>query len=359
MYNSKIEWTDHSWNPWIGCTKVSPGCQHCYAESFALRFNAAQWGPQGERKRTSPANWRKPLTWNRQNWMQCLDCGWRGQANTRNARFACDACRSHNVEPTRQRVFCASLADVFEDRPELIPWRAELFDLIANTPNLDWLLLTKRPENIRPMLFTREHILNIDHVLKPLQNLWFGTSVENQEQANKRILPLLGAWGSTTKFLSCEPLLGPIDLTAIPTFAGTPRESTYSALTGEEPIDPSTGLPRGAGPSIKWVICGGESGPHARPMHPDWARSLRDQCAEAGVPFFFKQWGEHLPRGQWNVHGIESLMYAAGCEAFGGTAPPRSIQWDEQMWAYKVGKHDAGRYLDERIHNAHPPIAPR
>lgn len=110
---------------------------------------------------------------------------------------------------------------------------------------------------------------------------------------------------------------------------------------------------------INWVIAGGESGPHARPMHPDWPRSLRDQCAEAGVPFFFKQWGEHLPRGQWNVHGMESLMYAAGCEAFGGTAPPRSIQWDEQMWAYKVGKHDAGRYLDERIHNAHPPIAPR
>lgn len=345
MYNSKIEWTDHSWNPWIGCTKVSPGCKHCYAETFALRFNAAQWGPQGERKRTSPANWRKPLTWNRQNWMQCLDCGWRGKATTRNARFACDACRSENVEPTRQRVFCASLADVFEDRPELLPWRAELFDLMAYTPNLDWLLLTKRPENIRRLWPWMP--------ADTFPNIWLGTSIENQEQANKRIPSLLLPGVATSiRFLSCEPLLGPVDLTKLPMFNG---KTNYNALTGEEPIDPSTGQPRGAGPSIHWVIAGGESGPHARPMHPDWARSLRDQCAAAGVPFFFKQWGEHLPRGQWNVHGMESLMYAAGCEAFGGTAPPRSIQWDEQMWAYKVGKHDAGRYLDECIHNAHPP----
>lgn len=321
MQNSRIEWTDHTFNPWIGCQKVSPGCQHCYAETYGNRFGV-QWGPQGERKRTSPANWRKPITWNRQNWMQCLDCGNREGLRTiriGSGRFACSSCGGQNVEPTRQRVFCASLADVFEDRPELIPWRAELFDLIANTPNLDWLLLTKRPEHIRrlwPWTPTVER-----------PNIWLGTSVENQEQANKRIPELLLAPGSV-RFLSCEPLLGPVDLTAIrrPRFA----------------------------PAIDWVIAGGESGPHARPMHPDWARSLRDQCAEAGVPFFFKQWGESLPRGQMNAIGMESLMYAAGCEAFGGTAPPRSIQWDEQMWAYKVGKHDAGRYLDERIHNAHP-----
>lgn len=319
MQNSKIEWTDHTFNPWIGCTKISPGCQHCYAESFALRFNAAQWGPQGERKRTSPAYWRHPLSWNRKNWMQCLDCGARFQSNTSNISFTmCDGCGSSNIEPTRARVFCASLADVFEDRPELIPWRAELFDLIANTPNLDWLLLTKRTENIRRLWPWTGHC--------PATNIWLGASIENQEQVHKRIPELLLA-PSSVHFLSCEPLLGPIELTAIS--------------------------------QIDWIIAGGESGPHARPMHPDWPRSLRDQCAAANVPFFFKQWGEHLPRGQQNVHGIESLMYAAGQEAFGGTVPPRSIQWDEQMWAYKVGKHDASRYLDQRIHNAHPPIAPR
>lgn len=352
MRNSNIEWTDHTFNPWIGCTKVSPGCKNCYAETYGNRFGV-QWGPQGERKRTSPANWRKPLTWNRQNWMQCLDCGWRGKATTRNARFACDACRSENVEPTRQRVFCASLADVFEDRPELVPWRAELFEIIANTPNLDWLLLTKRPENIRRLWpWTQD-------VTRP--NLWLGTSVENQEQALLRIQSLILA-PAHVRFLSCEPLLGALDIkrffwlqggsTAGPWYDATGRHRGGGGIGGQM----FSRVPSG---DINWVIAGGESGPHARPMHPDWARSLRDQCAAANVPFFFKQWGEHLPRGQWNVHGMESLMYAAGCEAFGGTAPPRSIQWDEQMWAYKVGKHDAGRYLDERIHNAHPPIAPR
>lgn len=353
MQNSRIEWTDHTFNPWIGCQKVSPGCQHCYAETYCNRFGV-EWGPQGERKRTSPAYWRKPLTWNRQRWMECRRCGWRGDEKKLLAKNHCSMCYGNGtLAPTRQRVFCASLADVFEERPELVEWRAELFRLIRETPNLDWLLLTKRPEKINQMLFgwTTGTAPIMKQGVNVLPNLWLGTSVENQERANKRIPSLLTAWGASVRFLSCEPLLGLVDLTAIPILDG---KSTINALTGLEPIDPETGLPRGGAPSISWVIVGGESGPHARPMHPDWARSLRDQCAASDVPFFFKQWGEHLPRGQWNVHGIESLMYAAGREAFGGTPPPRSLQWDEQMWAYNVGKHAASRYLDERIHNAHP-----
>lgn len=318
-------------------------CRNLRAHRFGV-----QWGPQGERKRTSDAYWRKPLTWNKQRWMQCLDCGHRESLRTikiADGRFSCSACGSTNVEPTRQRVFCASLADVFEDRPELISWRIDLFDLIKATPNLDWLLLTKRPKDINPMLFG----LGYGRILSGsdwLPNLWLGTSVENQEQANKRIPALLLARGAAVRFLSCEPMLGRVDLTSIPIFASSTIASTLNALTDEEPVGPYTGFPRGSSPAIDWVICGGESGPHARPMHPDWAQSLRDQCQAHGTPFFFKQWGESLPRGQMDAEGMESLMYAAGCEAFGGTAPKRSIQWDTEHWAYWRGKHKAGRLLD-------------
>lgn len=319
MQNSRIEWTDHTFNPWIGCQKVSPGCKNCYAETYGNRFGV-QWGPQGERRRTSSANWRKPLAWNNAPFVQCDTCGWRG---SKRGMAYCLACHGSTCTPTRQRVFCASLADVFEDRPELVPWRAELFEIIANTPNLDWLLLTKRPEHIRrvwPWTPTVER-----------PNIWLGTSVENQEQANKRIPELLLSPGSV-RFLSCEPLLGPVDLTAIR-------------------------RPPGFGPAIDWVIVGGESGPHARPMHPDWARSLRDQCVSANVPFFFKQWGEYIPFGQWDASGQDVSDHAVqGFDDVGlpNFSPHTSMFARERTWAWKVGKHVAGRYLDERIHNSHP-----
>lgn len=348
MQNSRIEWTDHTWNPWIGCQKVSPGCQYCYAETYGNRFGV-QWGPQGERKRTSPANWRKPLAWNRQRWMQCRVCGWRGVPD-RNVRvLACAVCRSPSVEETRQRVFCASLADVFEDRPELIPWRVDLFDLISNTPNLDWLLLTKRPENIQRLWPWSPG------VSRP--NIWLGTSVENQGAADKRILELIRV-PAKVRFLSCEPLLEQIDLGRFLWLSGASTAGPWYDATGRLRHGGGTGgqmlssVPSG---DIDWVICGGESGPHARPMHPDWVRSLRDQCAEAGVPFFFKQWGNNLPNGQMTADGIESHLKAATIEAFGGMPPERSIQWDDAHWAYRMGKKEAaGRYLDGRIHRAFP-----
>lgn len=244
--NSKIEWTDHTFNPWIGCTKVSDGCKHCYAENLmATRYKRVEWGTQGKRVRTSEANWKKPLAWNK-------------KAEKLGVRY---------------KVFCASLADVCEikkDQPEIDWWRNELGGLILETPNLDWLILTKRPENFNELF---GYMFPFGYP----KNIWVGTSVENQEQADKRIPELLNI-PAKVRFLSMEPLLGPVDLGLMGTVPSDIRPN-YTATYD----------------LIDWVIVGGESGANARPMHPKWARSLRDQCVEAGVPFLFKQWGEWHP----------------------------------------------------------------
>ncbi len=226
--DSKIEWTDHTFNPWVGCTKLSPACDNCYAEGWAKRAGRSElWDGRGARDRTTAANWRGPVKWD-------ADAA------------AAGVCA---------KVFCASLADVFDNHREIQPeWRTDLWALIRATPNLDWLLLTKRPQNIAKML--------------PLDwgagwsNVWLGTTVENQTEADRRI-PLLLATPAAKRFLSCEPLLGPVDI-------------RWTEVTV---------------PGLDWVIAGGESGPNARPMHPDWARSLRDQCAATDVAFFMKQMG--------------------------------------------------------------------
>lgn len=214
--NTNIEWCNHTWNPWVGCTKVSPGCAHCYAESLSKRTGLAVWGDNGTRRVTSDANWRNPLKW-------AKDAAKRG---------------------VREQVFCASLADVFEDRDDLAAPRHRLWNLIFETyDSLDWLLLTKRPENFDML---------------PLQfwdRVWLGTSVENHT-AKTRIEHLRKAHAAV-RFLSVEPLLE--DLGTI-------------NLDG-----------------INWVIVGGESGAGARPMEEAWVRSIRDQCVEASVPFFYKQ----------------------------------------------------------------------
>lgn len=315
MGETTIEWTaarhadgtvtpGYTFNPWIGCAKVSPGCVNCYAESFARRYGKAEWGPTAQRVRTSEANWRKPLAWN----------------------------RKAAKEGRRYKVFCASLADVFEDNSQLEEWRRSLFDLIISTPNLDWLLLTKQARNILRMVPTvwieREWPAHV----------WVGTTVENQEAAERNIPELL-AVPATVRFISCEPLLGSLDLT--PWFSccpgcGAPRDdSPYIGCSYCE-IFPDV---RG----VQWVIAGGESGPHARPMHEDWARSLRDQCQAAGVPFLFKQWGQWIPVDQrpndWYNGG--TIMLAA----------------DKQTPGYFIrlaSKHAAGRLLDGREWNEMP-----
>lgn len=218
--NSKISWTDDTFNPWAGCEKVSPACDHCYAEGWAKRAGCPQLWTGAPPRRTTAANWRQPVKWNRQ-----------AQENG-----------------IRRRVFCASLADVFDERVSEF-WRVDLWNLIEATPNLDWLILTKRPENIKGMytcIFPNG-----------IKNVWLGVTVENQLEAERRIRILQNA-PAVIRFLSCEPLL--------------------------EPIAPNLD-------GIHWTICGGESGGNARLMNDDWARQLRDQCKAKGVAFFMKQMG--------------------------------------------------------------------
>jgi protein gp37 len=285
--NSKIEWTDHTFNPWMGCTKVSPACANCYAErDFDHRYGKVQWGPTGTRVITSDSNWQKPLQWNR-------------KAESLGVRY---------------RVFCASLADVFEDwkgpihnsrgkilnenleeasnsdmhNDELLTMdhiRRKLFALIDQTSHLDWLLLTKRPENIRRMWWG-----NLVTGFRPFRrdNVWLGASVESADYLGR--IDTLKTCGdlASVLFLSCEPVVGPM-----PTLG--------------EHID-----------GIDWIITGGESGPEARPADPDWFRSIRDQCEAHNVPFHFKQWGE----------------------------------FDENQ--VRVGKKNAGRLLDGVTHDGLP-----
>lgn len=262
MENSKIEWTDHTFNPWIGCTKVSDGCKHCYAETLMdKRYGRVQWGPQGKRIRTSAANWKKPLKWNR-------EAAAAGQ---------------------RARVFCASLADVFEDKPEVYTWREELFGLICDTPHLDWLLLTKRPENVDDMF--SEIVAPVRLGWEDFPNIWIGTSVENQKQADKRI-PALLRIPAAVRFLSMEPLLGPVYLTSLMNDGlcslGTGYVNCLKGFCFDASYDGYYDIGDRVN-KINWVIVGGESGVDARPMDVEWARSIRDQCREAGVPFFMKQ----------------------------------------------------------------------
>ncbi|MBN3777402.1 phage Gp37/Gp68 family protein [Burkholderia sp. Ac-20345] len=294
--NSKIEWTDHTFNPWEGCQKVGPGCDHCYAETRNARFaggTAVNWGPGAPRRRTSSANWRKPLVW-----------------NAAHAEFFA-------AHGRRQRVFCASLADVF-DNAVPAQWRRDLAALIEATPDLDWLVLTKRIGNAAAMLVDMFPAGTPD-------NVWLGVTITSRREMLRDAEKLL-AVPARVRFWSVEPMLG---------------------VLGEIPAEL---MP-------DWIICGGESGHGARPMHPDWARSLRDQCERSGVPFLFKQWGEH------------SLAYDRDrddpdCRRCGQMArrPGRWINFagghgfngDRVHYAERVGKRAAGRLLDGRTHDEFP-----
>lgn len=263
--NSKIEWTDATFNPWLGCTKVSDGCKHCYAETLMdKRYGRVKWGPQGTRQRTSDAYWKKPLAWN----------------------------RKAEAEGRRWKVFCASLADVFEDfgqattdrgyvngfENDLTRWRMKLWYLIDWTPHLDWLLLTKRPENVVGMV---PFSWLPDEGGEWPANVWIGTSVENQEMADRRIPELLKV-PARIRFLSCEPLLGPVDLQPWLHMTGIPA----TVRVGAREL-PGSFMP------FHWVIVGGESGQKARLFYIEWAQDLVKQCDYAGVPVFVKQLGSN------------------------------------------------------------------
>lgn len=368
--NSKIEWCHDSWNPWVGCAKVSKGCQFCYAErDFDHRRKFARWGVNGTRVVTSDANWRKPLAWN----------------------------RAAEKAGERRKVFCASLADVFENRPDLHAPRARLFDLIRQTPNLYWLLLTKRPEDIMPLIHAafieaRESPASgategCDSFLESWldgnapKNVWLGTSVENQEAADERIPHLLRV-PAAVRFLSVEPMLGPVDLgqwlhtwrcgqcnwTGFDPNYSTDDEREFCPKCGLREVGrrydflwTGEGLPDGEAERrclaekhtpLDWVIAGGESGPNARPMHPDWARGLRDQCQAAGVPFFFKQWGEWKPDCPYPFDIDHTNKNNMG----NGTVRRAPGTLDGNYLMRRYGKKAAGRLLDGREWNEFPEV---
>lgn len=348
---SNIEWCDSTWNPWIGCTKISPACDHCYAErNFDHRLHVVQWGAGQARKRTGDDNWKKPGKWNAKPFYECEVCGLRTD-NPMRAQCNGPHRSQHMWKPARRRVFCASLAD-WLDNEVPVEWLVDLLDLIRSTPNLDWLLLSKRIGNWRK---------RIDAVIREIdgddpcelkswllawiddstpRNVWLGATICNQAEADRDI-PKLLAVPATVHFLSIEPMLGPINL--------------------EKPM-PGPDLDQGGGQmicrpwliqsGIDWVICGGESGPHARPMHPQWARDLRDQCAAAGVPFLFKQWGEWSPGGIHVPIGTRAIR----CEHSGAVHswPPASEPDSGDWCMHRVGKKAAGRLLDGRTHDAFP-----
>lgn len=247
MENTSISWCDHTFNAWIGCTKVNEACKFCYAESHDKRFyKESHWGPNTNRQMTSKKYWNQPKNWNKAA----------GLANV------------------KLRIFCSSLADVFEDHPQVEEARENLFTLIKETPNLIWMLLTKRPENIEKMIpwtWSKQHGNGVP------ENVRFGVSIGNQKQFDE-MWPVMEAAMyrlGAPYFLSMEPLLGAVDF----------------ALFDNSIMEPGGSMGRSRHlPS--YIIVGGESGNKARPMHPEWVDKIKNQCLLFDIKFHFKQWGE-------------------------------------------------------------------
>lgn len=295
---TRVEWTalrrpdgivvpGHTFNIVWGCEKVSPACTHCYAEAWAKRTGYDVWGPAKTtaRKAMSQDYWKQPLKWN----------------------------RAAEQAGERHKVFCSSMADVFEEHPTVNEQRERLWPLIQATPALDWLLLTKRPEHIERMV-PLAWLTADGHQ----HNVWFGFTAENQDYFNRRwaaAQPL--AERGYIVFVSAEPLLGPITL-----------PESYLALKD-----------RG------WLLVGGESGPRARPMLPQWARSLRDQARSADVAFFFKQWGQwaHIEECPLPLGKVEKLR---GVGSQGEVLPADAPIAAVAAWMWRAGKGRSGRTLN-------------
>jgi protein gp37 len=294
---SKIEWTDSTWNPVTGCTKVSAGCTHCYAERLVGRFDALHGFVPFTTVECHPDRLEQPLHWRKP-----------------------------------RRIFVVSMGDLFHEAVP-VDFIDRIFDVMQQCPQHTFQILTKRPKRMIEMLFgeIRRNSLLETHGYQP--NIWLGVSVENQAAADERI-PLLLQTPAAVRFVSYEPALGPVDLAGwIGATGGWCMEHDFDGGFCLE-----TQCERN---KIDWVICGGESGPKARPMHPDWARSVRDQCVSAGVPYFFKQWGQWVPM----------LGHLEGVPVHGQkfTHPDGTIMG-------RTGKNAAGRELDGREWSEFPAL---
>lgn len=334
--STKIEWTDETWNPISGCTKVSEGCDHCYIERTPpFRMEGRKFlplvGPEVGKTtgvQLHPERLDRPLTWRKP-----------------------------------RRVFVNSLSDLFHaDVPD--EYIARVFAVMALASQHTFQILTKRPGRMRSLLSSPGFRNLVEDAIRgrvaasaparvwydewPLPNVWLGVSVENQKWADVRI-PLLLNTPAAVRFLSCEPLLGEVYLTNDLLWALQPCPSGCGCTLPTHPdqhdcfcdgpccMDPDWDRK----PDIDWVIVGGESGPGARPMHPDWARSLRDQCTESGIPFHFKQWGEWAPVDQ----SPEDTVIPGRI---------RYHEWPVGPDSLRLGKHGAGRELDGRTWDEYP-----
>jgi protein gp37 len=293
-----IGWCTRTWNPITGCSKASAGCEHCYAERMSRRLAGRYGYPADDPFRVTfhPERLDEPLRWR-----------------------------------TPQRVFVGSMGDLFHEEVER-DWLAQIWEIMAAASWHTFLIPTKRPERARGM-FTA------------LPNVWLGVTVENQENAYRRI-PILLRTPATHRFVSCEPLLGPVELSGAfydylrgwHTEDGHAYDCDGSCRSCPVPVQVRT-------EHIEWVIVGGESGPGARPMHPDWARGLRDECLAAGVPLFFKQWGEWAP-----LETADGLY--SGCRTWTFREPRLSV-------VARVGKKAAGHLLDGKEYRESPQGWPR
>jgi protein gp37 len=351
--NTGIEWTDATWNPIRGCSRVSEGCRNCYAETVANRF----CGPG------SP-------------YEGVVQIGAGGKGNGKwngEIKFV----EKHLLNPLRwkkpQRIFVNSMSDLFHEKAtdEMLD---RIFAVMALCPQHTFQVLTKRPERMVKYLdavkrtgmlswgFQASRALHqltgvndLQRDIKaapkfPLPNVWLGVSVEDQKAADARI-PLLLQTPAAVRFISYEPALGPVDLEDLSRIFPDGSEWRFGCLAANDvqlSDDPDFG-----GARIDWVICGGESGPGARPMHPDWARSVRDQCVAADVPFFFKQWGELAP-------GAQQADYSRAGKMFTRIDIAGAPSNDATRWAasdalfYRVGKKAAGNLLDGQVWQQFP-----
>lgn len=310
---TNIEWCDATVNWWVGCTQISPGCDHCYAKRIAAPFWGQKWGPGVPLQRFEGAL----------ETLKALD--------RKALRLGRPLVVFHN-----------SVSDM-GDKDALDLWRLDAFQGMAATPNLIHLVLTKRIGNLR-------QYLKRDKLAAELirdGRVWLGITVCNQEEADRDI-PKLLAVPAAKRFLSMEPLLGPVDVVrskAVRSMCKTCASGQSKGCVLDQP-----------GPFVDWVIVGGESGPGARPMHPDWVRRLRDQCQRAGVPFMFKQWGEWMP-----PESSEATYQGRDWrEVVDATLEVRPVSYagdsvlESSRLVVRVGKKAAGRLLDGVEHNGRP-----
>lgn len=327
---TKIEWTDATWNPIVGCSVTSPGCTNCYAMRLA-----------GTRLKHHPS--RAGLTVDSKA----------GPVWTGETRFDEKALTQPLRWKRPRKIFVCAHSDLFHPATS-DEWIDRVFAVMALCPQHTFQVLTKRPERMRSFITNFRGDNAFPTAAWPLPNVWLGVTAEDQTRADERI-PVLLATPAAKRFVSVEPMLGKVS------FAHRYRSGGYDNWLNGERWFPGAGsinseTVRG-GTNLDWVICGGESGPGARPMHPGWVRSLRDQCAAAGVPFLFKQWGEWADQGPAWGTASGSAADLHGCHFVrpdGSSTTDREASGAGAYAMYREGKRAAGRLLDGIEHNEFP-----